>query len=103
MQQSLFKRLLRLGIPHYYLSHQGRSREKFLSLFAYRYPELKSLPHVYPNQVDINSQYNYANTGFLHTYQFIEVEDYKGKGETCPSSHFYQNLAEAEYIVSVYM
>jgi len=31
------------------------------------------------------------------------VGDHQGKGETEPNPHFYQNLAEAEYVVAVYM
>lgn len=42
------------------------------------------------------------NPGFLYEYQFINVEDYNGIGEYCPTPYFYQNLGEAEYIVRVY-
>ena len=43
-----------------------------------------------------------ANAGFRYDYQFINVPDYKGKGETEPSPHFIQNLGEAEYSVAIY-
>lgn len=31
------------------------------------------------------------------------MPDYKGKGESEPMPYYYQNLGEAEYVVSVYM
>jgi len=43
-----------------------------------------------------------ANAGLRYDYQFIDVPDYKGKGESEPSPHFIQNLGEAEYAVAVY-
>ena len=36
-------------------------------------------------------------------YQLINVPDFNGMGESQPSPFFYQNLAEAEYIVAVFM
>ena len=32
----------------------------------------------------------------------VDVPDFQGRGESCPSPHFYQNLGEAEYIVATY-
>ena len=46
--------------------------------------------------------YELANPGFAHEFQFVNVDDYRGSGETEPTPHFYQNIGEAEYIVSVY-
>lgn len=45
----------------------------------------------------------YANPGFSNMIQFIDVQDYNGIGEYTPHPHFYQNLAEAEYVVATYM
>jgi hypothetical protein len=42
------------------------------------------------------------NAGFRFSCQVIDVQDFKGKGETTPTAHFYQNLGEAEYVVSVF-
>lgn len=50
------------------------------------------------------SAFNYCNPGFVHEFQFINLA--KGTDlayEYCPIPHFYQNLAEAEYVVSVFM
>ena len=44
----------------------------------------------------------FANAGLAHTFQFINVIDYQGKGESSPSPFFYQNLGEAEYIVALF-
>lgn len=30
-----------------------------------------------------------------------DVADYQGRGESCPLPYFFQNLGEAEYLVSV--
>ena len=43
-----------------------------------------------------------ANAGFAHEFQLVDVGDLNGQGENQPTPYFYQNLAEAEYIVSVY-
>lgn len=60
--------------------------------------DLGDLPYV-----RIAPEYTRANAGFAFDYQFIDVPDHNGAGETCPLPYFYQNLAEAEYLVSVYM
>jgi hypothetical protein len=36
----------------------------------------------------------------VHDFQLINVEDFMGQGEFSPSPYFYQNLGEAEYVVS---
>ena len=48
-------------------------------------------------------EYQMCNPGFAFDYQFINVEDYNGKGETAPIPYFYQNLGEAEFLVHTYM
>jgi hypothetical protein len=47
--------------------------------------------------------YQVANAGFSFDYQLLNVPDFNGVGESQPSPFFYQNLAEAEYVVAVYM
>lgn len=44
--QSLFARLIRLGVPHVQLDAQGRCRPSLATLFAWRYPGLSNLPCV---------------------------------------------------------
>jgi intron-binding protein aquarius len=111
LDQSLFARLIRLGVPAVLLDKQGRSRPEIAALYSWRYksfgvrPEtndadttgLGNLPLVVNNLV-----YQTANAGFLHTFQLINVEDFQGRGEWCPTPFFYQNLGEAEYVVAVY-
>ena len=41
--------------------------------------------------------------GFKHEYQFIDVPDYKGRGEAEPTPHWLVNLGEAEYAVALFM
>ncbi|KAL5274552.1 AQR family protein [Megaselia abdita] len=98
MEQSLFTRLVRLGVPTVDLDGQGRARSSICSLYKWRYKTLNDLNHI------LNSdEYKRANTGFVYDYQLINVEDFKGVGESEPNPFFYQNLAEAEYIVGVFM
>jgi len=98
MDQSLFARFIRLGTPHIQLNAQGRSRASIAKLWNWRYKDLGDLPHVGSRKM-----FQKANAGFSHEYQFINVEDFQGKGCTTPMPYFYQNLAEAEYIVQTYM
>ena len=97
LEQSLFLRLVRLGVPTITLDHQGRARPSIARLYQWRYPFLDHLPSVLTE-----SEYLRANAGFKYEYQFIEVPDYKGTGESQPTPHFFQNLGEAEYAVAIY-
>lgn len=97
LEQSLFLRLIRLGVPHVLLDRQGRARESIAELYKWRYPAMDSLPHVLQLP-----EFKTANAGLRYDYQFIDVPDYKGKGESQPTPHFIQNLGEAEYAVALY-
>lgn len=97
LEQSLFLRLVRLGVPTINLDFQGRSRPSIAELYKWRYERLENLPNVLSE-----SEYLRANAGFRYDYQFIDVGDYKGAGESQPSPHFFQNLGEAEYAVAIY-
>jgi intron-binding protein aquarius len=67
-------------------------------LYSWRYKELGDLPNTRAE----DSPYTRANPGFAHETQFVDVGDYQNAGESAPTPHFYQNLGEAEYLVSVY-
>ena len=97
LEQSLFLRLVRLGVPTITLDHQGRARSSIAELYKWRYPSLQNLPNVLSEP-----EYLQSNTGFRYEYQFIDVPDYKGIGELQPTPHFFQNLGEAEYAVAIY-
>lgn len=97
LEQSLFSRLVRLGVPTVTLDQQGRARPSIANLYSWRYPKLDNLPDV-QNQ----TEFLQANAGFRHDFQFINVPNYKGKGESEPTPHFIQNLGEAEYAVAIY-
>lgn len=97
LEQSLFLRLVRLGVPTINLNQQGRARPSIAELYKWRYSRLGDLPNV------LNSpEFKQANTGFRYDFQFIDVPEYKGAGEMQPSPHFIQNLGEAEYAVAIY-
>jgi intron-binding protein aquarius len=96
-EQSLFLRLVRLGVPTVHLDQQGRCRPSIAELFKWRYKNLGNLPHLLDRP-----EFSRANAGFRHDYQFIDVPDYQGQGEREPTPHFIQNLGEAEYTVALY-
>jgi len=98
LDQSLFLRLVRLGVPTILLDKQGRARPSLAELYKWRYPTLGNLPIV-----SSLSEYQRANPGLRYDYQFINVPNYKGNGEMEPSPHFLQNLGEAEYAVALFM
>jgi intron-binding protein aquarius len=98
LDQSMFTRFVRLGMPYIQLDAQGRSRPSIAQLWNWRYSHLANLPNVYTNP-----RFLVANLGFQYDYQFINVEDYNGNGESAPSAYFFQNLGEAEYLVQTFM
>ena len=97
MDQSLFSRFIRLGAPYIELNAQGRARPSLAALYNWRYKGLGDLAHVATLPTFIS-----CNPGFAFEYQLIDVPDFLGRGESEPVPHFYQNLGEAEYLVSVY-
>lgn len=96
-EQTLFSRLVRLGVPAIKLDQQGRSRPSIAELFKWRYDRLGNLP-----TIENEEEFKLANAGFRFDYQFIDVPDYQGVGEREPSPHFIQNLGEAEYAVALF-
>ncbi|KAJ1373953.1 hypothetical protein KIN20_036515 [Parelaphostrongylus tenuis] len=97
MEQSLFARFVRLGVPNVQLDKQGRARAEIAALYSWRYKNLGNLPHV-----EALPQFQYANAGFAYNYQLIDVPDFNGQGESQPSPYYYQNLGEAEYAVALF-
>ncbi|QIW95173.1 hypothetical protein AMS68_000691 [Peltaster fructicola] len=97
LEQSLFLRLVRLGAPYTMLNAQGRARPSLASLYRWRYPSLTNLPIT-----SAAPEFVTANAGLRYDYQFIDIPDYKGKGESEPTPHFIQNLGEAEYAVALF-
>ena len=55
------------------------------------------------SHVTEQTEFKRANAGFLYDYQLVNVADLNGVGESEPQPHMYQNLAEAEYVVAVFM
>ncbi|KAL4586293.1 hypothetical protein LXL04_010929 [Taraxacum kok-saghyz] len=98
MDQSLFTRFVRLGIPYIELNAQGRARPSLAKLYNWRYRDLGDLPFVKENPF-----FQKGNAGFCYDYQLVDVGEYNGRGESAPSPWFYQNEGEAEYLVSVYI
>lgn len=127
LDQSLFSRLIRLGVPYVQLDKQGRARPELMRLYRYatgfvliaplplplfsrfflsfflsmyyswRYNNLGNLDHVTKAR-----EFQLANPGFVYPFQLINVEDFEGNGETTPTPYYYQNLGEAEYAVALF-
>lgn len=85
MEQSMFARFVRLGVPTVQLNAQGRARPPIAALYNWRYAQLGDLPRVLTG-----AEYRTANAGFVHELQAIDVGDFQGRGETTPAPHFYQ-------------
>lgn len=98
LEQSMFSRLVRLGVPTITLDQQGRCRSSLSPLFKWVYPGLGDL-----ETVTTRAEFSAGNPGFKWEYQLVNVPDYMGKGESEPAPHYIQNLGEAEYVVGVYM
>ncbi|XP_061752043.1 RNA helicase aquarius isoform X2 [Nerophis ophidion] len=98
MEQSLFTRFVRLGVPTIDLDAQGRARASLCNLYNWRYKHLGNLPHV--QQLP---EFQVPNPGLTFDFQLINVEDFNGVGESEPNPYFYQNLGEAEYCVALFM
>uniref|UniRef100_A0A5F8HLW2 RNA helicase aquarius n=1 Tax=Monodelphis domestica TaxID=13616 RepID=A0A5F8HLW2_MONDO len=98
MEQSLFTRFVRVGVPTVDLDAQGRARASLCNLYNWRYKNLGNLPHV-----QLMPEFRTANAGLLYDFQLINVEDFHGVGESEPNPYFYQNLGEAEYVVALFM
>jgi intron-binding protein aquarius len=77
LDQSLFARLVRLGVPHVLLDRQGRARPDIAALYAWRYTGgLGNLPAAVGES---DPRYARPNPGFLYTHQFVDVGDFQGK------------------------
>ena len=99
LDQSLFTRLIRLGVPHITLDAQGRCRPSSACLFSWKYPGLKNLPHVCDES---QSGFIQAITSLRYDYQVINVNEYEGEGEMESQPHSFQNRGEAEYVIAMY-
>ena len=80
LEQSMFTRLIRLGVPHVLLDMQGRTRPVISNLYNWRYSRLENLP-----AVERDPEYQAANAGFKYPFQLINVEDFQDRGEFAPT------------------
>ncbi|KAF5841175.1 hypothetical protein DUNSADRAFT_14005 [Dunaliella salina] len=76
---------------------RGRARPHTHTHTHRRYRSLGDLP-----AVDLNPRFKAANPGLAFDYQFINVPNFLGRGEIEPTPYFYQNLGEAEMVVSIF-
>jgi intron-binding protein aquarius len=96
---SLFTRLLRLGVPQVVLNQQGRSRTELADVYRWRYHTgsddavLGDLP-----RVSAMPQFKLANPGFAFVGQLIDVA---GCRERQSQPFAFENLEEAHFAVAV--
>ena len=64
MEQSLFTRFVRLGVPIIQLDMQGRARPTICELYNWRYEKLGNLPHT-----STWPEFRAANAGLVWDYQ----------------------------------
>jgi intron-binding protein aquarius len=130
LDQSLFARFVRLGVPTIDLNLQGRARPAIARLYSWRYKDLGDLEAVTAGRAgggageakgkkgqqggeggsasasesgaEGGRGYGTPNAGFAHDFQLVDVGDFQGRGESSPTAFFYQNLGEAEYVVATY-
>ena len=119
LDQSMFARLIRLGVPNIIqLDQQGRARPQIARLYSWRYnsipiDEYNNNANQSPSQnesiglknlesLSTRPAFQRANPGFKFTHQFVNVLDYQGRGESSPTKFYYQNLGEAEYVVATF-
>ncbi|BAM41445.1 conserved hypothetical protein [Theileria orientalis strain Shintoku] len=109
LNQSLFLRLIRLNYPYVQLNVQARSKGEILDVYKNFYPnriytlgeeevsgdEVAKLIHDLRRRLDSGT----LTVSLNCVVQFINVNG----EESSPIRHFYQNLEEAQYCVSLYM
>uniref|UniRef100_M4BKJ3 AAA+ ATPase domain-containing protein n=1 Tax=Hyaloperonospora arabidopsidis (strain Emoy2) TaxID=559515 RepID=M4BKJ3_HYAAE len=103
--QSLFNRLLRLGVPHIVLDRQGRSRSEIADIYRWRYDDafanrgkhttLGDLP-----RVKSETPYQAGNVGFSHVAQFVDLSGTAKERQSKPFA--YENEEEARFIVALF-
>jgi intron-binding protein aquarius len=103
LDQSLFARLVRLGVPTVQLDLQGRARPTIAALYSWRYSKARGGAGLGDlSRVLSGPEYGTGTGGMADAVALVDVGEFEGRGESTPSPHFYQNLGEAEYVVAVF-
>ncbi|TDH71608.1 hypothetical protein CCR75_003527 [Bremia lactucae] len=102
--QSLFTRLLRLGVPYIALDYQGRSRKELVDIYRWQYDEILSSENTATlgdfHRVKINPEYQTGNAGFACVAQFIDLTATCHERQIEPFA--YENKEEACFIVALF-
>ncbi|ETI51788.1 hypothetical protein L914_04754 [Phytophthora nicotianae] len=101
--QSLFTRLLRLGVPRIVLDRQGRSRSELADIYRWRYDDLSTgnkttvgdLPRVMSEP-----EYQTGNAGFSNVAQFVDLSGTSKERQSKPFA--YENEEEARFVVALF-
>ncbi|KAG0210795.1 hypothetical protein BGX31_001827 [Mortierella sp. GBA43] len=70
MEQSMFTRFVRLGVPTVGLDAQGCARSEMAELYKWRYKNLGDLPNILERE-----EFKLTNAGFADNYAWIETFD----------------------------
>ena len=101
LDQSLFTRFVRLGVPSILLDKQGRARPEIAGLYSWRYSKptlmLGNLDNIYGE-----AAFRSANPGIVYPFQLIDVPAFNGKGEFSPTPFFFFFLGEDEHVVAMF-
>ncbi|OWZ19043.1 hypothetical protein PHMEG_0006768 [Phytophthora megakarya] len=101
--QSLFTRLLRLGVPHVVLDRQGRSRSELADIYRWRYDGMSSNEETKLGDlpcVDSEPAYQTGNAGFSHVAQFVDLSGVSKERQ--PKPFAYENEEEARFVVALF-
>ncbi|KAG6583101.1 Intron-binding protein aquarius [Phytophthora cinnamomi] len=102
--QSLFTRLLRLGVPHLVLDRQGRSRPELADIYRWRYDGISSTGDQHSlgdlPRVESEAEYQTGNVGFAHTAQFVDLSG--TAKERQPRPFAFENEEEARFVVALF-
>ncbi|RLN59362.1 hypothetical protein BBJ28_00005340 [Nothophytophthora sp. Chile5] len=103
LDQSLFTRLLRLGVPPIVLDQQGRCRPELAAIYRWRYDgraasgettTLGDLP-----RVQSAPEYQSGNAGFAHVAQFVDLSGAATERQTRPFA--FESEEEARFVVAL--
>lgn len=97
-ERSLFERFVRLGAPCTDLNEISDTRPEIAALWTWNEDNVRCIDA----DSETNNKWPRINPGFLETCQFINVEDYQGKGQEGDSRSLLRNVGEAEYAVAIY-
>lgn len=97
LDQSLFSRLLRLGVPRVTLNQQGRARAELADLFRWRYADIDDAGLADLPRVTALPQFQRPNAGLKHVAQLVDVAS---GSERRSQGRSFENEGEARFVAA---